>query len=166
MNLRSLKTKIKSIGNVGQITKAMQLVSAVKMKKSQSQASEGKPYRSTLELTMKRIVATGSQIEHPLTLAKKNLTLPKLAIVISSNKGLCGVFNFNLFKFLDKELSTRLKEYEFVVMGAKAQQFLFHYGAKIVADFSNKLPFEGNVTALYDLIVERFKTNQVLGVEL
>ena len=129
-------------------------------------ASQGKPYRSTLELTMKRIVATGSQIEHPLTLVKKNQNLPKLAIVISSNKGLCGVFNFNLFKFLDKQFGAGLKDYEFVVMGAKAQQFLFHYGAKIVADFSNKLPFENNVNALYDLLVERFKSDQVKTVEL
>jgi F-type H+-transporting ATPase subunit gamma len=166
MNIRSLKNKIKSIGNVGQITRAMQLVSAVKMKKSQDRANQGKPYQEALQATIKKIIFSGQQIEHPLTLEKKDLSLPKLAIVISSNKGLCGVFNFNLFKFLDAELGGNLKNYQFVVMGVKAQQFLFHYGANIVADFSNKLPFEDNVNAIYDLIIDAFKNDQVSEVSL
>jgi len=166
MNLRSLKTKIKSISNVGQITKAMQLVSAVKMKKSQTLANEGKPYRATLEETMKRVVSTGKQTEHPLTLIKKNQQLPTLAIVVSSNKGLCGVFNFNLFRFIDQSLKHDYSQHQFLVMGNKAQQFLFHSGAKIVADFSDKLPFQDNVNAIYDFLVDGFLKNQVRQVEI
>jgi len=166
MNLRSLKTKIKSISNVGQITKAMQLVSAVKMKKSQTLANEGKPYRATLEETMKRVVSTGKQTEHPLTLVKKNEQLPTLAIVVSSNKGLCGVFNFNLFRFIDQSLKHDYSQHQFLVMGNKAQQFLFHSGAKIVADFSDKLPFQDNVNAIYDFLVDGFLKNQVRQVEI
>lgn len=166
MNLRSLKTKIKSISNVGQITKAMQLVSAVKMKKSQTLANEGKPYRDTLEETMKRVVSTGKQTEHPLTLVKKNQQLPTLAIVVSSNKGLCGVFNFNLFRFIDQSLEHDYSQHEFLVMGNKAQQFLFHSGAKIVADFSDKLPFQENVSAIYDFLIDSFQKNQVRQVEI
>lgn len=165
MNLRTLKSKIKSIGNVGQITKAMQLVSAVKMKKAQSRASEGKPYRETLEQTMKKIISATNLIEHPL-MQVKSPKLKKLAIVVSSNKGLCGVFNFNLFKFIDTSIKTELDNYEFIVMGNKAQQFLFHYGANIIADFSDKIPFENNVTAIYDLIVNRFISNQNQNVAL
>jgi F-type H+-transporting ATPase subunit gamma len=166
MNLRVLKNKIKSIGNVGQITKAMQLVSAVKMKKSQQQANESKPYRETLEETMKKVIATGKQIEHPLTLIKKDQKLPTLAIVVSSNKGLCGVFNFNLFRFIDKELNQDYSKYEFIVLGNKAQQFLFHSGAKIVADFSNKTPFQDNVNAIYDFLLNSFQKNQAKQVEI
>jgi len=166
MNLRSLKTKIKSISNVGQITKAMQLVSAVKMKKSQQRAFEGKPYREILEDTMKKVISTGKQTEHPLTVVGKNNSLPTLVIVVSSNKGLCGVFNFNLFRFIDKQLNHQYQNYEFVVLGNKAQQFLFHSGAKIVADFSDKLPFRDNVNAIYDFLIDRFKTGQTKQVEI
>ena len=166
MNLRSLKTKIKSIGNVGQITKAMQLVSAVKMKKSQLRASEGKPYRQTLEETMKKVISTGKQTEHPLTKISKNQKLPTLVIIVSSNKGLCGVFNFNLFRFVDKQLNGQYENYQFVVLGNKAQQFLFHTGAKVVADFSDKIPFQNNVSAIYDFLVDRFMTGQVKQVEI
>lgn len=166
MNLRSLKVKIKSIGNVGQITKAMQLVSAVKMKKSQLVAAEGKPYRETLEETMQRIVVGKSQTEHPLTLRRKNQELPILAIVLSSNKGLCGVFNFNLFRFIDRSLQHNYSRHQFLVMGNKAQQFLFHSGAKIIADFSAKLPFQDNVAAVYDFLLASFLGNQVSQVEI
>jgi len=165
MNLRLLKSKIKSIGNVGQITRAMQLVSAVKMKKSQQRAGEGKPYRLNLETTIEKVVASSPIEDHPLMLTK-NPSLKKIAIVISSNKGLCGVFNFNLFKFIDRELGEDIKNYEFIVLGNKAKQFLFHYGGEIVADFSDKLPFESNVTALYELILERFQTDKNQRVEL
>ena len=165
MNLRTLKSKIKSIGNVGQITKAMQLVSAVKMKKSQQRATEGMPYRQNLEETMKKVIVASPIDDHPLMEVKKN-DLKKLAIVISSNKGLCGVFNFNLFKFIDKEVGKELDNYEFIVLGLRAQQFLFHYGAKIVADFSLKLPLINNVSALFDLILSRFKQNENQRVEL
>jgi len=165
MNLRLLKSKIKSIGNVGQITRAMQLVSAVKMKKSQQRAAEGKPYRLNLETTIEKVVASSPIEDHPLMLAK-DPSLKKLAIVISSNKGLCGVFNFNLFKFIDREIGEEIKNFEFIVLGNKAKQFLFHYGGNIVADFSDKLPFESNVSALYDLILERFQTAKNQKVEL
>lgn len=166
MNLRSLKSKIKSIGNVGQITKAMQLVSAVKMKKSQTLASEGKPYRQTLEQTLQKVVSAGKQVDHPLTKVAKNTSLPTLAIVVSSNKGLCGVFNFNLFRFIEKQLGHQYNQYEFVVLGNKAQQFLFHSGGKIVADFSSKTPFQDNVSAIYDLLLERFAKGEVKQVEI
>jgi len=165
MNLRLLKSKIKSIGNVGQITRAMQLVSAVKMKKSQQRAAEGKPYRLNLEATIEKVVASSPIEDHPLMLTK-DPALKKIAIVISSNKGLCGVFNFNLFRFIDRELGAEIKNYQFIVLGNKAKQFLFHYGGEIVADFSDKLPFESNVTALYELILERFQTDKNQKVEL
>lgn len=165
MNLRLLKSKIKSIANVGQITKAMQLVSAVKMKKGQALAQEGKPYRATLELTMKKVIASSYLDEHPLMKAK-DTTSKTLAIIVSSNKGLCGVFNFNLFKFVDSVIKEQLTNYEFVVIGAKAQQFLFHYGGTVIADFSNKLPFVDNTTAIFDLVVKRFQSGQIAKVEL
>ena len=164
MNLRQIKSKIKSISNVGQITRAMELVSAVKMKKTQTQAIEGKPYRVSLEET--------SNADNPLTICldyslikSKALKKPRLAIIISSNKGLCGVFNFNLFRFLNEQIKT-VNDYEFVVMGIKAQQFIFHWGGKIVADFSLELPFINNTTAIYQLMSERFLKGDNSAIEL
>jgi len=95
----------------------------------------------------------------------KALKKPRLAIIISSNKGLCGVFNFNLFRFLNEQIKT-VNDYEFVVMGIKAQQFIFHWGGKIVADFSLELPFINNTTAIYQLMSERFLKGDNSAIEL
>jgi F-type H+-transporting ATPase subunit gamma len=153
MNLRQLKSKIKSIQNVGQITKAMQLVSAVKMKKAQQKAISGKPYREALEETIINLLQSAAVTESPLAIAT-NKDSKKLAIVVSSNKGLCGVFNFNLFRFINKKIN-KITDYEFIVLGNKAVQYLFHSGGSIVADFSQN-SFEESVSAVYKLASERF----------
>ena len=81
MNLRQLKSKIKSVGNIGKITKAMQLVSAVKMKKAQQKASQGKPYREALDETIEEISGRSGSFDHPYM--QENLVAKKkLAIVI------------------------------------------------------------------------------------
>lgn len=164
MNLRQLKVKIKSIGSIGQITKAMQLVSAVKMKKSQDKALQARPYRIALQETINSLVQNKNSVESSLTISNKNIK-KKLAIVISSNKGLCGIFNFNLFRFLLTQIKD-FSEYDFVVMGTKAQQFLFHYGGNIILDFSNKTPFENNVTAIFDFIRQNFIDKKYQNVDL
>lgn len=152
MNLRQLKKKIKSIQNVGQITKAMQLVSAVKMKKAQARAVGGKPYRTALEETIAHISASAAS-----PLATKSSAKRELVIVISSNKGLCGVFNFNLMKMLHREIMGDVERYDFITLGTKAQQFLSMYGAHIIADFSTaNRRFEDSVTAIYTLAREEF----------
>ena len=164
MNLRQLKSKIKSIHNVGQITRAMELVSAVKMKKSQAKAIEGKPYRGALEETIASLLGGSSVPEHPLTVVKPS-ALKKIAVIVSSNKALCGVFNFNLFRFIAHEI-TNIKDYQFVVVGSKAQQFIFHLGGEIIADFSATLPFESSTSAIFSLLRERFVSSQNSQVEL
>jgi F-type H+-transporting ATPase subunit gamma len=163
MNLRQLKSKIKSIQNVGQITKAMQLVSAVKMKKAQQKAISGKPYREALEETIVNLLKSTVISESSLTSAS-NEKSKKLAIVISSNKGLCGVFNFNLFRYINKKIE-KIDDYEFIVLGNKAVQFLYHIGGSIIADFSQN-SFEESVSAVYKLASERFLNGPNSSVSL
>lgn len=164
MNLRTIKSKIRSIKNVGQITRAMQLVSAVKMKKAQTKASMGLPYRTALSETISQLSGAKGSFDHPYLTENKNVK-KRLGIIISSNKGLCGVFNFNLFKFLVRSVP-HFDEYDFVILGGKAQQFLSHFGAHIIADFSHELPFEKHVTAVYSLALTQFLSKQVQGVDL
>ena len=82
MNLRQLKTKIRSIQNVGQITKAMQLVSAVKMKKAQQKAIAGKPYRDALTKTIANLAQSAALSTNPLAVADKNAKR-ELVIIVS-----------------------------------------------------------------------------------
>jgi len=133
MNLRIIRKKIKSIGNVKKITKAMQLVSAIKMKKAQIKAIESMPYRNFLNLAILKSINLINKNYSPL-LTSHTKNGKKLLIVISSNKGLCGYFNFSIFKFLIKE---DLKNSDFIILGKKARFFINKIGGKIIADFSH-----------------------------
>lgn len=153
MNIRQARKKIKSVGNVKKITKAMQLVSAIKMKKAQLMAIEGRPYKEYLEEIIRKVITkidiNLSELLKPKTdLIKKKDCL----IVISSNKGLCGGFNMDLFRFITKNVD--FNKTDFVIMGKKAG-FLNRFGAKIIADYSTNLLLN-NVSAIFNFSLQNF----------
>jgi len=153
MNIRQARKKIKSVGNVKKITKAMQLVSAIKMKRAQQLAVEGKPYQIHLEASIKKIIAKIDTSHSLLFEDKKDRAVKKdLSIVVSSNKGLCGGFNMNLFRFILK--NTDLKSTDLVIVGKKAS-LLGRLGGNVVADFSSNNPLE-TVSALFNLALTHF----------
>jgi|APSaa5957512576_1039674.scaffolds.fasta_scaffold58585_2 F-type H+-transporting ATPase subunit gamma len=96
-SLVAIKRRIKSAGNISQITKAMEMVSASKMKKAQDAATSARPFSEKLESIIENISSTGSSAMHPLMRQVDN---PKnaMVIVVSTNKGLCGGLNVNLFR--------------------------------------------------------------------
>ncbi|GAB4219448.1 MAG: F0F1 ATP synthase subunit gamma [Candidatus Microgenomates bacterium] len=152
MNLRIIRKKIKSISNVKKITRAMQLVSAVKMKKAQQEALETQPYRSFLEKIILRSLSTVERNYSPLLFShtKNN---KYLYIVISSNKGLCGFFNFSIFKLIHKEID--FKKNDFIVLGKKAASFINKIGGKIIADFSH-INFNNAISPIFTEAINKF----------
>jgi len=162
MNIRTIRKKIKSVTNVKKITKAMQLVSAIKMKKAQQVVVEGKPYQEEIE---KIILAVSQKVDNSLSLL---INLPKdkgaknLAIVVSSNKGLCGSFNFNLFRFITKTVD--FKKTDFIIIGKKAN-LLSKFSAQIVADFSNNIPVN-SVSAVFEFVLKKYLDRSYGQVDL
>lgn len=153
MNIRQARKKIKSVTNVRKITKAMQLVSAIKMKKAQQLALDGKPYEEHLEEIIRRVVSK-IDVSYSDLLKPKDEGLKKrnCSIVIASNKGLCGGFNMNLFRFIVKDVN--FENTDFVIMGKKAS-ILSKFGAKIIADYSTITPLQ-NVSALFNFALTQF----------
>jgi len=133
MNIRTVRKKIKSVGNVKKITKAMQLVSAIKMKKAQATAVESAPYRHHLEKIIYKAVSTLDKSFSPLIENNTN-SVKNLYIIITSNKGLCGSFNFNIFRYLNREID--FKNNDFITVGKKGASFVNKMGGHIIADFS------------------------------
>lgn len=151
MNIRQVRKKIKSIGNVKKITKAMQMVSAVKMKKAQQEALEGQPFRETLQEMMSKITKK-IDIKQSRLLEAKNAE-KSLVILITSNKGLCGAFNFNLLQFFVR--TVKVKSADFITVGKKGSMLLARVGENILADFSSNKPAAG-VSAVFSFAVEKF----------
>lgn len=104
---KQLKRRIQSAKNISQITGAMESVAASKMKKAQLLASGGQPYQEVLRsiATQLRRSVGGSDHVHPLlTSTQEQAVMPSLYILVSSDKGLCGALNSNLFREAERTI--------------------------------------------------------------
>ncbi|MDP2307224.1 MAG: ATP synthase F1 subunit gamma [Pseudomonadota bacterium] len=93
--LRDIRTRIASVKNTRQITNAMKMVSAAKLRRATESATSARPYQQTLTLTLRRVAAGAGDIEHPL-LTSRDVVKKVLVIVVTSDRGLCGGFNGTL----------------------------------------------------------------------
>ncbi len=154
---RDIRRRIKSVKNTAQITKAMQLVAAAKMKKAQDQAIHGRPYA---ELLNKVLVSLRDGVEegvHPYF--TEGHGAKTLVLVIATDKGLCGALNTNLLK---KVISAKIEgETEFVTIGRKASQGLSRLRKKLIADFPLKDPAQFiELRTVGNFIQEKFLTGE------
>ena len=134
-NLRDIRRRIKSVKNTAQITRAMQLVAAAKMKKAQDQALAGRDYAELLNQVLVNLKENVAEGAHPLLEQREGGK--ELVLVISTDKGLCGALNTNLAKKIRAEVP---KDAEFVTVGRKLRTQLGKAGREMVADFEVKDP--------------------------
>jgi F-type H+-transporting ATPase subunit gamma len=152
MNFRQVRKKIKTVSNVKQITKAMQMVASVKMKKAQEIALDGKVYRQILDTVVKRVLKKADTKKIPFLTERKDGR--KLYILISSNKGLSGGFNFNLFKLVMNKVD--FTNADFIVLGKKGVDFVSRTKSSIIADFSQSTPFIDAVSPVFTIASNEF----------
>ena len=101
-NTRDIRRRIKSVKNTSQITKAMQMVAAAKMRKAQIRALNGRPYAEELAKMLAALAQAGDSTElHPLLQERKEVKR-ELVLVIATDKGLCGALNTNLLREVGK----------------------------------------------------------------
>lgn len=163
-NIRLIKRRIKSADNIAQITRAMEMVAASKMKKAQDQANLGKPYAEKIYQAVREL---GSHIEkkyHPL-LSSGNPQGGLLVVVISTNKGLCGGLNTNLLRSINNWWGSE-KKIDYISVGKKGESFLVRQGKKLIADFSQKTPFTDSVPAITKILVDGFISGEYKEIHL
>lgn len=132
-NLKDIRTRIDSTKNTQQITRAMKLVSAAKLRKAQHLIVNMRPYAQTLLRVIGNIVKS-QQVVHPL-LTFRTETKKVLLIVISSDRGLAGGFNTNISKFADQYIKANKDKYEVLdvmFMGKKSAEYFTRRGLKPV----------------------------------
>ena len=137
-NTRDIRRRIKSVKNTSQITKAMQMVAASKMRKAQMRALSGRPYAEELAKILAALGKAGGSDElHPLLQERKEVKR-ELVIVISTDKGLCGALNTNLLRELNQFDATKTT---FVAVGRKGAQYLGRLKRDLAAEFELKEAF-------------------------
>ena len=151
-NLRDIRRRIKSVKNTAQITRAMQLVAAAKMKKAQDQALAGRGYAKQLNGVLQDISEGFSEATHALL--EKRTGGRELILVISTDKGLCGPINTNLARAIRAQSSP---DADYVTVGRKLRIMMEKLGRKVVADFSVKdpVPF-ADARAIATLLSKQF----------
>jgi len=152
-NLRDIRRRIKSVKNTAQITRAMQLVAAAKMKKAQDQALAGREYALRLTQVLFDIRNNFSEESHPLLERREGTR--ELVLVVSTDKGLCGPINTNLARKLRSMTSP---DAHFVTVGRKLRTMAEKMGKTIIADFTIKDPVPFSQTRP----IAKFVTQQFL----
>src|SRR5688572_6918795 len=158
---RDIRRRIKSVKNTRQITKAMELVAASKMKKAQSAALAGRPYA---ELMARMLAALGDRVDeaqHPFLVQREVKT--RGIILITTDKGLAGPLNANLFKLVT-EIKSPAK---YVVVGRKGAQFIARTHRNLLADFSvtDRVAFS-EVKVVAEFMVKQYLEGVVDTVEI
>lgn len=132
-NTRDIRRRIKSIRSTAQITKAMQMVAASKMRKAQQHALAGRPYAELMNRVLVSLQKRTNPQLHPLLEIRP--LKKELVLIISTDKGLCGGLNTNLFR--EAANFDQIKT-AFVVSGKKARQFIARTKRELLADFELK----------------------------
>src|SRR5215467_6338990 len=161
-NARDLRRRIRSIGSTAQITKAMQMVAGLKMRKAQQAALDGRPFAYQLYRIQREATTRMGTFSHPLL--ERREVRKQAVILVSADKGLCGALNSNLFR-----MATQFdpKTTVFITAGRKAAQFVANTGRQLAAEFEYAdTPHFSEATAIASFARDLFLKREVDQVQI
>ena len=136
---KEIRTKIASVKNTQKITKAMEMVAASKMRKAQDRMKASRPYAEKIRNVISHLAHANPEYKHPYLVPRDEVKRVGV-IVVSTDRGLCGGLNANMFRMLLKQFKTwdgEGKEIELCVIGSKAAGFFGSIGANIVGQVTH-----------------------------
>ena len=158
---RDIRRRIKSVKNTRQITKAMELVAASKMKKAQAAALAGRAYAQLMADMLAALATRVDESQHAFLTQREVKT--RGVLLVTTDKGLCGPLNANLFKLVT-DIKTPVK---FYVIGRKGAQFIARTKRQMVADFtvSDRVTF-AEVKVASEFLVAQFLEGAIDTIEV
>jgi len=132
---RVLRRKIRAVGNIRKITRAMQMVSAAKLKKVQERLMAIRPYADKIQEFLKGLSRQVAELKHPLFVAREPVRTIA-AVVVAADKGLCGSYNANMFRYTARFLAERGRPAKIVAIGRKAVDYFRKHGAAVEATYT------------------------------
>lgn len=159
--IREIRKRIRSVSNTKKVTHAMELVAAAKMRKSQMAALASRPYEVTLKEILARL-QKHPHVSHPLL--KENKAPKQMVFIITSDRGLVGGLNVNLFREIIK---ADLKDALLVTVGTKAKNFAAKTGHEVMASFGpEEVPFLDLARSLSKIAAQAFLNKEVSKVSV
>jgi F-type H+-transporting ATPase subunit gamma len=159
---RELRRRIKSVSGTAQITKAMQMVAASKMRKAQQAAIATRPFAQLLYRIQRAATAGSLDFTHPLM--ERREVQSRAVILVAADKGLCGALNTNVFRLAAQFDQTSTL---FITAGRKAAQFVARSGRRLAAEFSyGDSPTYPEARAIAAFARDLFEKNEVDEVRI
>ncbi|MCI5106162.1 MAG: F0F1 ATP synthase subunit gamma [Pseudomonadales bacterium] len=161
---KEIRSKISSIKNTQKITSAMEMVAASKMRKAQDRMETGKPYARRIRSVIGHIAHSTSEYRHHFFESRE---IKRIGfIVVSTDRGLCGGLNVNLFKTLVTEMkqwNEKGVEIDLCVIGAKAGAFFNSYGGNVVASQRDigEAPELSDVIGAVRVMLDKFESGDL-----
>lgn len=158
-NLRDIRDRISSVKSTQQITKAMKMVAAARLKKAQNRIMSARPYAYNLRSVLNRLAQSTESMNRMLATQSKPEKI--LVLVVGSDRGLCGGFNTNLFRYIEDELKTTFREYldndtlSLVCIGRKASDHFSKRGYAVIEKhpgFFDHLTYETTAAVMEDAL--------------
>ncbi len=167
---QQLKSRISSVKNTKQITKAMELVSASKMRRAQEHAKRSRDYRNMARQILARLRETTDVEKNPLYAFR--ITNKRLHVVVTSNRGLAGAYNSNILRRLTKELiddkEAGIKS-QAIVIGKQGAKFIVRFeDVEVVAVYTDfpENPSANDIRPILDTVIQKFKDGEADAVDV
>lgn len=155
---REMRLRIRSVKNISQVTRAMEAVSASKVRKAIAAVTATRAYASKAWQVLTHIAGQpGRQNLHPLLTERPN-PQNALVIVISGDRGLAGAYNTNVIRFVTRRFNQYPCPVHYIAVGRKGRDLLYRLGKPITAEFSNlpPAPTYADVSAIGRIAVDEF----------
>ena len=161
-NLKDIRDRIKSVKSIQQVTKAMKLVAAAKMRKAQERMEQARPYEENLANMISSLISNIDESSFPLFQSKKSKR--ELLIVVTSDRGMAGAFNANIIRKAEERVLLLGKEnIDLFFIGKKGSDHFKSRGYDIVDsynDFWNDLNFTDAMKFSFD-VINKFLENDI-----
>ncbi len=160
-SMRDIKRRKESVQSTGQITKAMKLVSSVKLQKAKVSAEVSKPYFDTMYETVADMIAKSAQMSHPFL--QKSQSEKKAVITITSNRGLAGGYNSNIVKLVSKDERFNKDDTIIYAVGTKGRDSLSRQGYDIAGDYSEAInePLYSDAMEIGKELLSKFTSGEI-----
>jgi F-type H+-transporting ATPase subunit gamma len=146
---KEIRTQIKSVKNTQKITKAMEMVAASKMRRAQDRMAGTKPYAQKIQQVIGHLAMSHPEYKHPFMIEEDDVKRVGF-VIVSTDRGLCGGLNINLFKRALKEMrqwSDKGVEIDLCLIGAKATSFFKRHG-----NIASQITHLGDAPHISDII--------------
>lgn len=167
-NAREVRLRIRSVKNIAQVTRALQAVSASKVRKAMQAMMNTRPYATKAWQVLTHIAKQpGRSNLHPL-LTPRSEDQAELVVLVTGDRGLAGAYNTNVVRFAMQQFNQRKVPVKFIAIGRKGRDMLLRRRKHLLAEFSNlpAAPSFADVSAIGRLAVEEFLTGRVDRVYL